>query len=455
MRRLLPFCLVTSLCFSCKENSPEKVIDSLDDYPSSYALIQGEIWDKSCIDCHVAGSSFARQSDLVLTADVSYDQLINRQPTNVAALEDGLLLVGDQGLESLYSSFLWEKINAPDQEHFYDDHPNYGSIMPLGGDPLTNGQLEFIRQWIVKGAPKSGVVVDIAVLADESVYEIPDFEPLPLPEQGLQFHVAPFEIPANTDRELFIYQELNNAEQLYIKSFEITMAPGSHHFILYNFDENLATNIYPQSGLIRDVYNDNGGYNFATLYYTQFHQFVVGTQWPKTRYTFPEGVALPVPANSGFDVNSHYANRSDAPIMGEVYANIHTVNQSEVVYEAKILNLNNNEFSLPAGQVTTLEKEFKFSEERHVFQLWSHAHSHMVSFKVFIAGGDRDGELIYVAYDWEHPPILQLDPPLVLNAGEGFRLETTYDNDEDRALGFGLRSTDEMMILFGAYYETN
>jgi len=72
---------------------------------------------------------------------------------------------------------------------------------------------------------------------------------------------------------------------------------------------------------------------------------------------------------------------------------------------------------------------------------------------VFISGGERHGELVYFSNDWEHPPILQLDPPLGLKAGEGLMLEATYNNWEDRDLAFGLRSTDEMMILFGAYYE--
>ena len=59
---------------------------------------------------------------------------------------------------------------------------------------------------------------------------------------------------------------------------------------------------------------------------------------------------------------------------------------------------------------------------------------------------------MYIAYDWEHPPILELDPPLTLEPGQGLRLEATYDNNTTRTLRFGLLSVDEMMILFGAYY---
>ena len=123
---------------------------------STYQIIQTEIFDKNCTTCHQAGTSFARQSDLILTSDVSYEQLVDRMPHNSAARNDGLLLVGTAGLQSIYTSFLWEKINTPDYAHFFDDHPEYGELMPLGGQSLTNGELRFISEWIIAGAPKDG-----------------------------------------------------------------------------------------------------------------------------------------------------------------------------------------------------------------------------------------------------------------------------------------------------------
>jgi hypothetical protein len=440
------------IMFSCNQDEDTSGID-LSQYNSTYDIIQGEIWNTRCTSCHTSGTSFANQSDLVLTADVSYDQLMNRLPANQSARTDGLVLLGDKGLESLYQSFLWEKINALDQEHFYADHPEYGSLMPLGGDFLTNGQLEFIREWIIAGAPREGEVADVTLLEDETVYESPPFQPLEVPTSGYQFHVAPFEIPPQADREVFIYEELNNEAPVYVKEIEINMAPGSHHFIIYTYPEGGPDAIYPKPGILRDVYYSNGDYNEITLFFMQFQIFVTGTQWPQLRYQFPEGVALKLPPNTGFDLNSHYANSKDESIIGEVYANMHTVDSSEVIHEAEILQLNNQDIFLPAGQVTTIKKTYRFDEDVNIFQLFSHAHEHMTEFKVLISGGTRDGELIYVTFDWEHPPILKLDPPLLLEAGQGLRLEAIYDNDEDRDLRFGLRSTDEMMILFGAYYK--
>ena len=79
----------------------------------TWDIIQESIWNPKCTMCHVSGSSFAEQSGLILTEDIAYQELINVTPKNAHAAEDGLELVGTNGIASLYSSYLWEKINAP------------------------------------------------------------------------------------------------------------------------------------------------------------------------------------------------------------------------------------------------------------------------------------------------------------------------------------------------------
>ena len=163
----------------------------------TWQTIQESILNPKCIICHVDGTSFAEQSGLILTEDIAYEELINVTPTNIHAAEDGLELLGTEGITSLYSSFLWEKINAPNYEHFYEDHPEYGSMMPMGLDFLTNGELEFIRQWIIAGAPENGDVADESLLSDTTIFALPDFEPLEIPENGIQVHLPPFSVPPN------------------------------------------------------------------------------------------------------------------------------------------------------------------------------------------------------------------------------------------------------------------
>ena len=453
--KVILLCLIMGVFFTgCEKDSPASIEEVTQDFTgrNTWKIIQQDILDQSCTDCHTVGTSFAEQSDLILTADVAYSQLIDRVPHNQAAIDDGLELVGTEGLSSLYKSYLWEKINAPDKDHFYGDHPFYGSIMPMGLDYLTNGQLEFIRQWIVAGAPNSGVVADSTILQDTVRFEDFLFEPLALPESGIQYHIEPFEVQPNSEVEFFMRTTGDTSGPVYISRYELMMRPNSHHYILYGFSNSTPAALLPPEGVVRPIRDENGDYILSTFLSMQYHVFGLGTQWRRLDYSLPPGVALYYPNVHGFDHNPHYFNYSDTTIIGEVYVNVHMVDPSEVERIAHILQIGDNSFYLPKGQVTTVVEEEYFDQTLYVFELFSHAHELNTEFAIEIAGGERDGELVYISYDYEHPPVLELDPPLVINPGEGFRLIATYDNWRDYDVSFGFLSTDEMMILFGKYY---
>ena len=434
------------------------------DEADTWNIIQDSIFTPNCISCHDHGLYFAEQSDLILAEDVAYEELINTVPNNAAAAEDGLTLVGTDGIVSLYDSYLWEKINAPDFEHFYSDHPEYGSLMPLGVDFLTNGQLEYIRQWIVAGAPEFGAVADINLLEDTSRFTLPDFEPLDHPENGIQLHLGPFEIAPQFERELFYFSEIDTSDFIYINKVEISMSPGSHHFILYTYDESLFEETliqgFPESDIYRDLRNLNGEENISTLIYMPSMRFITGTQIRFFQYSFPEGVALRLDPFYGFDMNSHYVNYTDETTYGEVYTNLHTIDPSEVTHVAEILQLNNTEFSLAPMETTVvnavywIDDEFVGYDDLNVFQLQSHAHQKNLEFRIYKRSESDPSyrEMIYRALDWEHPPIINYDPPILFNNDEGFELEAIYFNDTEDTTKFGFLSTDEMMILFGLFY---
>lgn len=444
--------LLLVLHTQCSEQEPDGGMNNVIDPKgqSSFDVIQEVIFDKNCVSCHQEGTTFARQSNLVLSRGKAYQQLIDRPPHNTVARGDGLLLVGTKGLQSIYNSFLWEKINFPDYAHFYDDHPEYGELMPLGGRSLTNGELRFFNEWIIEGAPDTGQVADISLLDDTDRFEIPsgEFQRLDMPSRGVQLNLGPFDIEPNQERELHYFQPLDNTSELFVNRVTITMREGSHHFILYDYPDGNK----PIANQYRDIYTENGNFNLATVASILDQRFVFGTQWRNTDYFYPPGVALKLPSDAGFDLNAHYVNKTDEIKVGEVSVNLHTIPKSEVAYVAENLFESYQDFRLPPNQVTTIERQSLFNDRMHVFQLTSHAHRHMTEFEIYIVGGERDGELIYVTQDWEHPPLLTFDPPIILEKGEGFRAKATYNNDTNKTLRFGLLSEDEMMIIFGAFY---
>tara|TARA_B110000263_G_scaffold247613_1_gene260807 strand:+ start:191 stop:1864 length:1674 start_codon:yes stop_codon:yes gene_type:complete len=423
----------------------------------TWDIIQETIWTPKCVMCHVGGASFAEQSGLILTESVAYEELINVTPTNIHAAEEGLELVGTNGITSLYSSFLWEKINANNYEHFYEEHPEYGSIMPLGLDFLTNGELEFIRQWIIAGAPETGEVADESLLLDTSTFEPPEFSPLEIPENGIQAHLPPFDVPPNFERELFYYVPLDTQDFVHVNRITTTMRPGSHHFLVNTFDES-SSQYLPEPNVFRDVRNFDGTDNVSVLFQMQFHQFISGTQTRFFDYTFPQGIALKLDPSFGFDLNSHYANYSNDTIIGEVYNNFYFSNIEDVEHVAEILMLNNTNIELPPLQESTLNTTYwveeEFENKIKIFQLFSHAHKQNTEFKIFRVNQDDSEyrELVYVSYDWEHPPVMRYDPPMTFDIDEGLELEATYLNNTENTINFGLLSIDEMMILFGLYY---
>ena len=75
-------------------------------------------------------------------------------------------------------------------------------------------------------------------------------------------------------------------------------------------------------------------------------QLFVGTQVPYMNYYFPPGVALRLPAGSGFDFNSRSVNRSGEEQEGEVYVNLHTVDPSKVQRAANYDNFGNDNIKL-------------------------------------------------------------------------------------------------------------
>jgi len=430
------------------------ILNVLSSQSSTWETIQDSIWTPNCVMCHDHELYFAEQSGLILAEDVAYEELINAVPTNQAAADAGLELVGDDGIASVYTSFLWEKINANDYEHFYGEHSDFGNMMPLGMDFLTNGELEFIRQWIIAGAPELGIVADISILDDTSIFEIPEFGPLPLPENGIQFHVGPFDVPPQFEREFFYFTEVDTPDFLYVNRIETAMSPGSHHFVVYTFDENLPLSL-PTPNVYRDIRNVDGSYNNSALAYMSYNKFITGTQTRFFDYRLPEGVALELDPSYGFDLNPHYTNYSNDTIQGEIYNNYHFVDPSEVDFVAKVLQLNGGNIALPPGVETTINDINWISSTISIFQLWSHAHQHNLDFKVYLVNQSDPNyrELIYMALDWHHPPIVDYDPPIVLHVGDGIELEATYYNFTNETIYEGLLSTDEMMILFGLYYE--
>lgn len=308
---------------------------------------------------------------------------------------------------------------------------------------------------------QTGILATVLVFApgcekpvDYNPADIPgDFTPLEKPAagQGYQIHVPPFPVAPQFEREFFMRVPVGNTEEAYVHAFEAHMRPGTHHMILYSYEDQNEAYEVPELGVMRDQNSPDGRLNlWSNMFWTKM---LWGAQSANATITLPPGTAIRIPANATVDVNSHYYNKTDKVRFGEIYANLYTLPKDSVTTVLEQLQLDDYEFQLPPRQEKVVENTFTMKNRTHIYQLTSHTHKLGQRFEIRIVGGHRDGERVYLSEDWEHPREVFFVPELILEKGEGLKSIVTYNNDTDRTIGFGVTSEDEMNIIFGYYYE--
>ena len=440
--------LIITACSKQSIDTPNPVAEI-----ASFSLIQDKIITPTCATsgCHASTSDGSfKQHGLVLEKSVAYANLVGISPVNALSKADGHLRVkAFKSLESLlYHKLEWNSVHHSGKQ--------YGLPMPLGSTALTVGQIEFVRQWIEAGAPKTGKVADEKLLDDKtpSVSVIDNFKAMNSPKtegvDGFQLKVDKFEVASNFERELFVRRNVGNTSAVYINRIKLQSRPNSHHMVLYDF-RNTAN--LPALDLIRDLRNPDNGINFVTAFQASNHIFLGGGTQSNQEYIFPEGTALLLPANFSMDLNPHYFNKSNTPLLGENYVNLYTTAKANVKYVVKTIDFNNTNLAIFPNAKTTISKDFTFNTNVKIVSLTSHTHKFGEKYLIKIKGGTRDGEVVYENLDWEHPAVINFKTPIALKKGEGLTSVVTYNNTSNQKLAFGLTSDDEMNIIFGYYYE--
>jgi hypothetical protein len=453
MKRIPLYVAMIGFTMVLLQNCGSSAVEPVEGQASTFDLIQDQILTPSCatVGCHnaITDASY-KQHGLILTKGNSLKALLNIVPKNANAIKENLLLVKPF---SAQESLLYHKLNWLGSVHHTGK--NYGSPMPLGSTALYAGQIEFIKRWINAGAGQTGQLADKALLLDRtpSVSTNPnDFTPLAKPAEGTGYQLAidRFDVYPNFEREIFVRKEVGNKTEVYVNSFELKSRSNSHHMVIYDFRDK---NLLPSLNSIRDLRNRDNTLNIGTVLSMSNHVFLAGGSDSQMSYTFPKGTAIKIPAGASVDLNPHYFNKTNDVLYGQNYVNFYTVPSSEVKNVVQTLDLQNSNIPVAAGQTVTHNKKFTFSKARYIVALTSHTHKFGERFKIKIAGGKRNGEVIYETTDWEHPATINFDIPIRLEAGEGLESEITYKNTSQKSVNFGLTSDDEMGIIFGYYYE--
>ncbi len=447
---LLPFFIFLSL------------IDINDSYAqSTYAGVYS-ILQTNCGGCHNS-NTYSGQLDLSGTESQVYDNLVNKNPVNPAALAKGDKLITPGYPDR---SFLIRKCNNNNWDPSYTLDIAEGAMMPENPQtPLSNVELEKIRQWVLFGAPKTGVVIQDSTL--NRFYGglgmvAPPIPLAPLPSEGMQVRLGRVFQEPGTEVEYFKKHDLRLPDSLEVNRVEVFMNTQSHHYIIYKFNSGVAGN-FPE-GLRKPNQNPSGN---ATTFVTSV-QFSYNSLLPDgTAFVWPQGTVL--------DLNYHILNYSqDSVLAADAYANIYTqpkgTAQAEMHSDLVLFSgsFNPQIFNIPSDSVekTFTDPYFKANsnDEMNIWLLTSHTHKWGKDYDIYKRNpngtkGDQIYEGFYNVdytfnqgyYDFSHPSIRLFDPMETIKMSEGLIHEAKFRNTGTSPAYFGLTTEDEMMLFIVQY----
>jgi Copper type II ascorbate-dependent monooxygenase, C-terminal domain len=283
----------------------------------------------------------------------------------------------------------------------------------------------------------------------------PAFPAYPAPKagEGYQVHIPLFPIAANSERESYIHLPVGNKEEVYLTGIETIQRPGTHHLVLYDFDATSIAKGLPPVGMMFDQNMANGKGNLQVQNGLDMSIFFVSTS-NDVKYKLPDGYAFKMRANASFNFNPHYFNKTNEMRFGESYVNFNTIPKSKVKQVINNMTLEGNQnLILKPKERVTLKNDTIFDRKTTVVSMISHCHKRGEKFVIKYKGGKRDGEILYVSEDYANAPYLNFPKPLVIEKGEGFSWEVTYNNETNRTITYGVTSEDEMNFIFGFYYQ--
>jgi hypothetical protein len=178
---------------------------------------------------------------------------------------------------------------------------------------------------------------------------------------------------------------------------------------------------------------------------------VTSTQLPYHDQRFAPGVGEVFYGGQKIAVDYHFVNDSDEPVPAKVKLNFHTAASGAVQHLAHTAGFHNLTIYTPPGGRSSHMGECLVGEALSVGELVRRTQARGTGFKVWRAGGDRDGELLWDSPD-QNENRLELEQPIDLLPGEGFRFQCDYENSTDLELRFGVNASDEMCTLNAIYW---
>lgn len=212
-------------------------------------------------------------------------------------------------------------------------------------------------------------------------------------------------------------------EDVYVKAFRAQAPEGTHHTLLL------------RAGGGPDGEAECG----PTLGADMLHASGVGTD----DLTFPEGVAVKIPAGTQLLLNLHLFNTTSSVLKGVSGTLVQTMPVDQVKQTAEMVLAGATSISVPPFGTQTVQGQCLFPGAATISTVWPHMHQYGTHMKVVHQGAAgskvlHDGPFAFG--EQKNYPI----EPVNVAPGENILIECSYQNPTAQTVSWGDSSTAEM-----------
>jgi hypothetical protein len=260
-----------------------------------------------------------------------------------------------------------------------------------------------------------------------------------------QTSIGPIDLPAGVEKTVCIVKDLGNTDDLVITGFVSTLAPGSHHLIVYKTTqpENLTpTPCVPFQGL------SQGG-----------AQPILIANKLSVSWTFPAGIALELPAHQMVRIEAHYINASTSDIqgMGTVVFQGTPASSAPAFQPAEFLFWGTTQISIPPNASATVGPKFQAGiAGTQLISITTHQHELGTGIRAWASAqaGDLSNQ-IADDIDWSNPSWRLITPSVGFDGTSGLSYECSWTNTTTSTVTFGESALAEMCFVGGYYYPSH
>lgn len=314
------------------------------------------------------------------------------------------------------------------------------------------------------------------------------------PVDGYQLHVGPanYDDPAEIEKWVLppggipgaggpdynwcYYMKTPNDVDIFTNGYVAHMRPGSHHYIMFGLADgtDVPDSTEPSSCAQRNA-QIGGGANFLSGATRQVQTATMFGDAPED-----QGLGSPMSAHQQVNMNLHFVNITDKPVLQELWVNMFVKPADEVTDVVKAMEwLGGLSMNIKPHTDQTLKSPTSATActaplgDTRLLGVTAHMHANTVRVSMYhTAPGATDRELIFDDFNWEEPTVWRFNSSIVnempdrasnksgapksgvfmATQGDSFSWECEVHNTQDVALQFSDKAySGEMCNVFGMY----